>query len=412
MLIESKQGCKLINQKYKEAMDKSRRQFLVTGLKVGTTLPFLGPLALSSSCNTPTANEAEQSNPSSKKLNILILGGTSFLGPHQIAYAMSRGHSITTFTRGRTKPTIHQNLFEKVEQLIGDRANNLEALRNRKWDAVIDNSGRNVTWTRDTATLLKDNVGLYLYTSSTGVYYPYLGNDIKEDTEVVLKVPEGIEGEETKLEYDYGVMKSNSELEAKKQFGEDRTIVVRPTYMVGPADKTDRFIYWPIRLSKGGEIMVPGKREDKVQLVDVRDVAGWMIRLIENKSIGTYNAVGPQAPTTMYSFVEEAAKAFEKEVSFVQIDDYEFLKVHQVHYIVPWIMPIGNNKGSALINNELALANGLTFIPLKETLLDTYNWWYSDALTEERRQQFEAKPNSILANEKNILEAWKKYQKD
>ena len=387
--------------------NQSRRQFINLSLKAGITIPILGSSLLS--C-TPTAkDQSADANTSNKKLKILILGGTSFLGPHQIAYAMGRGHSITTFTRGKTLPSIHQDLFQNVEQLIGDRASDLTALQDRKWDAVIDNSGHNADWTRDTAKLLKDNVGLYLFTSSTGVYYPYLGSDIKEDTKLLLEEPEGIEDEELKMEYWYGVMKTNSELEAKKQFGEDRTIVVRPTYMIGPADKTDRFIYWPVRLPKGGEIMVPGKSEDPVQFIDVRDVGEWMIRLIENKNIGTYNAVGPKDSMGMHEFIKEAHSAFDSEAEFVMIDDYEFLLDHKVGYIVPWIMPVDNNKGSSLISNKLALKNGLEITPLKKSMIDIHNWWYSDNITEEHRQAFESNPESILMREKSIIKDWKEY---
>ena len=248
----------------------------------------------------------------------------------------------------------------------------MEALRGRKWDAVMYNSGHRAEWTRDTAKLLKENVGLYLYTSSTGVYYPYLGSNIKENTEPVTKMPGDLKEENEKLEYGYGVMKANSELEAKQNFGQERTIIVRPTYMVGPADRMDRFIYWPVRLAKGGEIMVPGKSDDPVQYIDVRDVAAWIIRLIESGTTGTYNAFGPASPIGMHAFVYGAHAAFSSAVSYVMIDDYSFLRKHNVPYIIPWIMPIGNNRGSALVNNEYAMANGLTFKPLSETVLDTY----------------------------------------
>ncbi len=341
-----------------------------------------------------------------KKLKILILGGTSFLGPHQIAYALGRGHSITTFTRGKTKPSIYKNLFKDVEQLIGDRNDNLTALYNRKWDVVIDNSGHNAEWTKNSAALLKENCELYLYTSSTGVYYPYLNSDYKEDSKVILSEPEGID-EEQKMEYGYGTMKANSEIEAISQFGINRTIVVRPTYMIGPADKSNRFIYWPIRLSKGGETMVPGKANDMVQYVDVRDAAEWMIRLIEDKKGGTYNAVGPKESQNIYSFVEEAKNAFDIKTSLVKIDDYDFLKENKVNYIVPWIMPIENNKGSAKINNHKAKENGLSFRPLVETIKDTYDWWNSDAVSQKQRAEVELNPKSILAREKSIIEKWK-----
>ncbi len=159
----------------------------------------------------------EEKHPSNSEkphpLNILILGGTSFIGPQQIAYALQRGHSISIFTRGKTQPTIQKQVFKQVEHLTGDRENDLEALKGRKWDAVIDNSGRRVKWTKDTAQLLKDNVGLYLYTSSTGVYYPYLGKDIDESTKPVLEVPEKC----NPFEYGYGVWAlRHSKLEAIK----------------------------------------------------------------------------------------------------------------------------------------------------------------------------------------------------
>lgn len=143
----------------KNTNHKDRRKFLRTSLKMGAMLPFLGP-------SLPKLSNKEKGlpKPSPHPLNILILGGTSFLGPHQIAYALNRGHSISIFTRGRTEPTIHKKLFKKVEHLVGDRANNLEALKERKWDAVIDNSGHRAQWTKDSAELLKDNVPLYLYT--------------------------------------------------------------------------------------------------------------------------------------------------------------------------------------------------------------------------------------------------------
>ncbi len=343
-------------------------------------------------------------------LRILILGGTSFIGPHQVAYALSRGHKVSTFTRGKTKPSVHADLFDQVEMLIGDREDNLTALENREWDVVIDNSGRNVDWTTRTAELLKDKVGLYLYTSSTGVYYPYLGDDIVETTETLTVEPEGIEDEDEKIEYWYGVMKTNSENAAKKAFGEDRTIIVRPTYMIGPADLTDRFIYWPIRLAKGGEIMLPGKAEDPVQYIDVRDVAEWIIRLAEDKTTGTFNAVGPVDAATNAEFGRKAIEVFDVESTLVQVDDYDFLLAEKVPYLVPWVPPIGKNYGSSLVSNKKALATGLTCRSLATSIKDTHDWWYSDALTEERRQEYEGKEDGLLAREGDILARWKERQ--
>ena len=376
----------------------SRREFLNKTLLGGTALLTLGPGILQ-------ANDAKPVN-TAHPLRILILGGTSFLGPHQIAYAMNRGHAITTFTRGKTKPTIHQRLFKNVEALIGDRKDNLEALRGKKWDAVIDNSGRRVQWTKDTAELLRDNVDLYVYTSSTGVYYPYLTADIKEDQTLVTVVPENL-NEDQALEYGYGVMKTNSETAARTAFGVERTIIVRPTYMMGPADRTDRFTYWPVRLARGGNILVPGKQNDPVQYIDVRDVAGWMIRLIEQKKAGTFNAVGPASATGMHQFIFGAHAAFSSPANFIAVNDYDFLLQHQVPYAVPWIMPTGENWGSARVSNLKAGKNGLSYTPLAQSVHDIHEWWYSDAVEPERRERMENGEKSLMAREKEILTRWK-----
>lgn len=378
-----------------EAMKNSKRKFLKNGLALGLGLPLV-----SSGIVSCIATEK------APKLKILILGGTSFLGPHQVAYALSRGHEVSTFTRGKTKPTIHQDVFDQVEMLIGDREDNLTALENREWDLVIDNSGRKAEWTQRTAQLLKDKVGQYVYISSTGVYYPYLEGGIDENTKVSMVDPVDPNRPNIQREDSYGVMKAKSEQETIKAFGTDRSIVVRPTYMVGPGDKTDRFIYWPVRLARGGEIMVPGKSEDPMQYVDVRDVAEWTIRLGEEKKAGTYNAVGPQNAQTLTEFIDKAKEAFNVESTFVSIDDYAFLRKNRVSFIIPWIMPNDEYYGSARIKNDNAKKAGLTFRPLKDTVKETYDWWVSDALPAEHRDKYESNPRGMLLREEAILEEW------
>ena len=294
--------------------------------------------------------------------------------------------------------------------LFGDRENDLSALEKGEWDVVIDNSGSKTEWTKKTANLLKDRAGVYVYTSSTGVYYPYLGDNISEDSKVLLEEPKDIVDEETKLEYWYGVMKSTSEIETIKAFGRNRSIVVRPTYMMGPGDRTDRFIYWPVRLARGGDIMVPGPG-DPVQYVDVRDVAEFMIRLAEEKKAGTFNAVGPLGKQTMLQFAEKGKRAFDIESNLVPIDDYEFLQDNGVSYLIPWIKPMGNNYGTARVSNEKAVKAGLTHRDLKTSLNDMHRWWYSEALTDERRDKFELNPQGVLIREKMILDNWHDHQK-
>ncbi|WP_347174739.1 NAD-dependent epimerase/dehydratase family protein [Polaribacter uvawellassae] len=374
---------------------KSRRDFIKKSIAAGIAIPLLGSSFL--------ACETEKT----KKLRILILGGTSFLGPHQIAYALKRGHSVATFTRGKTKSSVHKELFNQVEQLIGDRNDNLKALETGEWDVVIDNSGRNVQWTTDTAELLKDRAKIYMYTSSTGVYYPYLGDNITEETETLTKEPETLESEDEKLEYWYGVMKTNSENAAIKAFGADRTIIARPTYMFGPGDKTNRFIHWPVRLAKGGEVLVPGKTNDLVQYADVRDVAEFMIRLAEKKITGKFNIAGPTQQQTMLTFVNEAKGAFNIDTTIVPVDNYDFLQENGVYYLVPWIPPIGKNYGSSKTANQKAIAAGLTFRDLKTSVKEMHDWWYSDAMTQEQRDKFEKNPKGVLMKEEEIIKKWK-----
>jgi len=339
--------------------------------------------------------------PSPAPLRILILGGTSFLGPHQIRYALERGHSVSTFTRGRTEPSLFPEVFGEVEQLIGDRADNLTALEGRRWDVVIDNSGARTEWTRSSAELLKGSVGTYLYVSSTGVYYPYLTTEIGEDTPVDLVDASGGENGSAA----YGVMKATSELAAREAFGDDRTLVIRPGYIVGPADQSDRFTYWPVRFHRGGEILVPGMKSDQVQMIDVRDLTEWMIRLLEEGVTGTFNATGPGFSMTMEEFIYGMRATTSSRLSYTWIEDYTFLQDRGLTWSIPWLMPVDDHLGSQRIDVSRAVAAGLTYRPLATTAMDTLDWWRSEAVSDERR----ASPRFVLTpeREREILEEWK-----
>ena len=333
------------------------------------------------------------------------------LGPHIVAYAMGRGHTVTTFTRGRTKPTVHQDLFNHVEQLVGNRDSDLEALKGRSWDVVIDNSGYRVKWATDAAELLRDSVDLYLYTSSIGVYYPYLRDSLLEDDVLNAEIPpEETLSEVQKMEYGYAVMKTLSEAEIVRVFGEDRTILSRPTYMVGPGDRSDRFTYWPVRLARGGEVMVPGKADDLVQFIDARDVAGFMVRLVENRNTGAFNVAGPASPMGMHAFVYGSHAAFSSAATFVSIPDYDFLLEHEITEVTPWVLPIGDNYGTSRASVDKAVANGLTFMPLAETVRDTHEWWHSGVVSEERQTRMVSGEDSLMAREAEIIAAWKAHE--
>ncbi|MEM6398124.1 MAG: NAD-dependent epimerase/dehydratase family protein [Bacteroidota bacterium] len=376
-------------------MKKSRRAFLGTGLALG-----LAPLVQANPLGALA--EIEKSDD---PLKILILGGTSFLGPHQVEYALRRGHQVSIFTRGRTAPTVHPEIFANVEQLVGDREDNLEALKNRQWDVVIDNSGRKTKWTEDTARLLAENVGYYMYTSSISVYYPYTGNDFSESRTVVTEIPDGVT-EDERFTYEYGVMKATSELATIDAFGADRSIIVRPTLIVGPGDRTDRFSYWLARLERGGDIMIPGAKDEVVQYIDVRDLAQWMIRLGENKAAGIYNGSGPGFEMTTNAFVHGVHASYNSPVNYIQIDDVDFLKENEIIGIQPWVIQLPEYAGMSKSDNSKAIAAGLSFRPLSETVMDTKAWWYSEAVPQKRRDNILTGERSLMVREEEILEKW------
>jgi 2'-hydroxyisoflavone reductase len=381
-------------------MPTKRRDFLKTTAAAGGALALgFGPARAAGLSGSPRGGRTVVTR-APRALKILILGGTNLTGPHNVRYALERGHEVTIFTRGRREPGLFKDAFEHVEHLTGDRENDLEALKGRSWDAVIDASGMKEQWTRDSAELLRDAVGTYLYISSTGVYYPYLTTEITEDTEVELVDPsDGEKGASS-----YGVMKSLSEIEARKVFG-DRACVVRPGYIVGPLDGTHRGTYWPERLRRGGEVMVPGKKTDLVQQIDVRDLTEFMVHLLENETHGTFNVTGPAQPTTLEEFVYGVRATSSAEVAWTWIEDYDFLRENQVVWAIPWIMPVDDNLGSQRIDISRAKAAGLEFRAIAVTAMDTLEWYHSDALTDEQRTN----PPMVILPEKEeeVLAAWK-----
>jgi len=299
------------------------------------------------------------------KLDLLVLGGTGFIGPHLVRHAVARGHRVTIFTRGRHDA----ELPPEVIRLQGDRNGQLGALQGKKWDAVVDDSATNPAWVKLSTDLLKDAAGMYLFTSSTGVYYPYLERGIDETCPVSYEVKNPKDFSET-----FGVAKAQCERTTQQAFG-DRAVIVRPTYIVGPGDTTDRFPYWPVRLAKGGDVLAPGKPDDPMQIVDVRDLAELMVKLLEDKRGGVYNVAGPKTPLVARSFYDQAAKIINPEVKYTFIDDYDFLAAHKIDEAIPWALLRGNDYGMMSTKNDRAIAAGLAFRPLATTLRDTLAWW-------------------------------------
>jgi 2'-hydroxyisoflavone reductase len=364
----------------------TRRQFLKTGLAVGG--------AALAGCGRPAAEamNAAMQTPQRTPLNLLILGGTGFIGPHLVRHAVARGHRVTIFTRGRR----NADLPASVERLIGDRNGQLSALEGRKWDAVIDDSATNPEWVRMSTELLKDS-GQYLFTSSTGVYYPYLTRGVDESVAPRLEVVDPKDGSET-----YGVAKAQSERQVQRVFG-DRATIVRPTYIVGPGDTTDRFPYWPVRLARGGEVLAPGKRTDPVQFIDVRDLAAFMVKLVEDRRSGIFNVAGPKSPMTIQQFLEGARDALNADVRFTWVDDYAFLEQHKIVGVVPWVLQTGNELGHLSARNDRAIAAGLTFTPLATTVRDTLAWWATVPEARRTSPRFALTPEQETA----ALAAWK-----
>ena len=334
-----------------------------------------------------------------KPLRILILGGTGFTGPFQIRYALERGHQVTVFNRGRTQPTVDAPLDE-VEQLVGDRNDNLEALKGREWDAVIDNSASLPRWVRQTAELLKGSVDTYLFTSSLSVHADESKIGITEDDPVATiadPTVERITGET------YGALKALCEEETRKAFP-DGAIVVRPHLIVGPGDQSDRWTYWPVRVARGGEVLAPGTPDDPTQYIDARDLAEFDIRLLEQRTLGTFAAVGPRSRLGMGELLAGMRAVVSNEISFTWIDA-DALADHGVQAwseMTAWVPARGETAGSAMFSNARAVAAGLTYRPLAVTAKDTLDWWAT--LPAERR----AKPRAGLAAEKEreVLAKW------
>ncbi len=343
----------------------SRREFLKAGTVAGSALlSGLGPAIFGAGAEPVRG---------ARSLDLLILGGTGFIGPHLVRLAAGRGHRMTTFTRGRR----NADLPDSVTRLIGDRDGQLGALEGKKWDAVVDDSATKPAYVEQSTALLKDTVGRYLFTSSTGVYYPYLKRGLDESTAPHLEVADEKDGSET-----YGVSKGHCEQIVTKAFG-DRGLVVRPGYIVGPGDTTDRFPYWPVRLAKGGEILAPGRRDDPVQFIDVRDLAAFMLHLLEKRLSGIYNATGPGSAMTSRTFYTKARKTLNTGATLTFVDDYDFLAAHTIEYAIPWAMLKGNDDGMMSIRTARAIKAGLAFRPVEATLRDTLDWWPS--VPEERR---------------------------
>ncbi len=342
----------------------TRRTFISLSAGAIASAPLLGISASAA---------ASKIEPAAQPLNILFLGGTGFIGPHQINYALARGHKVTMFNRG-SNPGMYG---DAVEELIGDRDDNvgegLNALRgDRTWDVVIDNSGYVPRHVIDSATLLKDRCNRYLYVSTVAVYDFDSGSVFDENSKMATMADPSIEEVTGET---YGPLKADSEMAVREIIGE-RCTVVRPTYVVGPGDHTDRFTYWVDRVCQGGDVLAPATPDMDLQWVDVRDLCPWIITLAENNTPGIFNAAGPTSPSTRGGLVWGIRAITEAPVEFYWPSEelLEELEINQ---------PLMGRASTAQFVNSASINAGLNYRSLADTAQGTLQWWNEQ--TEERR---------------------------
>lgn len=338
-------------------------------------------------------------------MKILILGGTRFLGRFLTETALKKGHDVTLFNRGKENP----GLFPEVEKLIGDRNGNLKALEGRTWDAVIDTCGFVPRAVRESAELLAGVAGHYTFISSASVY-DELENPGIDENHPVSQLPLEKAEEMTKgtagpiYNEHYGELKFLCEKEVEQAFPGGH-LNVRAGLIVGPFDYSDRFNYWVGRVAEGGEVLAPGRRDKEIQFIDVRDLAEWIVDMIEKNSTGTFNATGPEFPLTMEQFLQECQTAAGSDAELVWADE-AFLLANDVQWwseMPLWVPDREKMAGFLELDISKALRAGLRFRPLKETIQDTLAW-------ESERSDDGRKAGLNPEKEQAVLEMWKASQ--
>jgi nucleoside-diphosphate-sugar epimerase len=376
-----------------------RRRFVLGTLAAGAVAACAHERAPASSVERRSPGPPGPPPPPARK-TILILGGTGFLGPHVVDAARARGHTLTLFNRGKT----HPGLFPDIEQLRGDRDGHLEALVGRKWDAVVDTSGFVPRIVRASAELLAPNVGHYVFISTISVYQSeaVIGAD---ETAAVQAIADPTSEDVKK---DYGALKALCERAAEAAIP-GRVANIRPGLIVGPGDPTGRFTHWPTRMAGGGDVLAPGDGTTPVQYVDGRDLAAWIVRAIEQRSVGVYNALGPAQRLTMREALDGCNRAAGGHASLVWIDA-AFLAAHGVTEwanMPMWADAKGENAGFGTRSNQRAVAAGLAFRPIVDTARDTLAWLAT--LDEPERTKYRS---SGIARDRELelIAEWRRAQ--
>lgn len=301
-------------------------------------------------------------------MDILLLGGPRFLGHALIEAALVGGHRVTMFNRGRTNP----HLFPEVERIQGDRDGGLDALAGRRWDAVIDTCGYVPRVVRRSAEVLAPNVEQYIFISSISVYREPLSPGAAEDAPLAVLDDESVEDVTGET---YGALKALCEQAVQSVFG-PRSLVIRPGLIVGPHDPTNRFTYWVTRLAEGGDVLAPDDRDAPVQLIDVRDLAEWTLRMAASRAGGVFNATGPTEALTLEQTLSACRRATKSQARLVWVAPQFLLDAG----VAPWSeLPLWAPGSESINQVSIAAARtaGLTFRPLEQTIVDTLAWAHS-----------------------------------
>ena len=341
--------------------------------------------ALAALPSVARAAGAIESSP--KPLDILFLGGTGFLGPHQVEYALARGHRVTLFNRGQSAAGLYGN---RVETLIGNRDANvapgLAALAGkRRWDIVIDNSGYVPRHVRDSVALLKDRADRYVFVSTVAAYDLAKGAEFDEGSPL-RPLPDPPTEEVTSASY--GALKAECDRIVRDALGAKATIV-RPTYVVGPGDDTDRFTYWVEQVARGGAVLGPPDPDVELQWIDVRDLCPWIVQLGERNQPGIFNASGPSKPMRWREVLQGLIPLATRPVQF-HWATREVLEKTGVRLPLVRSGSMGTSPSVHFDGTKAARA-GLVYRPLGDTAAATLAWW--QAQTPERRAKAEGWPS-------------------
>ena len=342
-------------------------------------------------------------------MKLLIIGGTRFVGRHLVTAALARNHEVTLFNRGKHSSAALAN----VETIHGDRNSDLAKLQGRRWDAVVDTCGYLPRSVRAAAEILAPSVGIYVFISSLSVYADVSRLGIDESAPVATLTSEQLEranridssGQASAVTYEemYGGLKSLCE-QAAEEVLPNRVLIIRPGLIIGPDDYTDRFTYWVERVARGGEVLAPGRPDRYLQFIDVRDLGEWIVRMIESKETGVYNANSLPRSLTMGRVLEECRMVSKSDASFTWVSE-EFLQREKVaawSEMPLWLPEEGapHLKGFMFIDCQKAVSSGLSFRPLNDTIKDTLTWRETSCPDEELKAGLDSD------KEQRLLRKW------